>query len=245
MLVAGLVLRLVTGSSAFGLERVDQPSLHWTADDAILANVAVPLGTNVFGIAVGPIESRLAALPGIASAHVTVALPATLAVAIVERMPILAWHVGDATYLVDRDGVIFATTDAAGAAAANVPTITDERVASPFSVTVGSSLDAVDLDVATRLAALVPADIGSSAARLEIRVTDADGYVVRGDTTTWVAVFGFYSPSLRSADLIPGQVQLLRSLLAGRESTVDRVILADDRNGTYTVKQTPKPTKQP
>jgi len=245
MLAAGLLLRLVTSSSAFALEHVDQPSLHWTADDAVLANVAVPLGTNVFGIAVAPIEARLLALPGIASAQVSVALPATLAVAIVERTPILAWRVGDTVYLVDRDGVIFATTDAAGAAAANLPTIGDERVASMFGLAVGGRLDPIDLDVATRLAALVPADIGSSAARLEIRVTDADGYVVRGDTTTWIAVFGFYSPSLRSADLIPGQVQLLRSLIAGRESTVDRVVLADDRNGTYTVMPTPTPTRKP
>jgi hypothetical protein len=211
----------------------------------VLASVAVPLGTNVFGIEVGPVEARLAGLPGIASAHVSVALPATLVVSIVEREPILAWRVGEAEYLVDRGGVLFATTNAAGASAAGVPTVIDARVASPLTLAVGATLDPVDLDVATRLGALTPMEVGSSATRLEVRVTDTDGYLIRGYPTTWVAVFGFYSPALRSVELIPGQVQLLRSLLAGREPTVDRIILADDRNGTYTLKPTPKPTRRP
>ena len=46
-------------------------------------------------------------------------------------------------------------------------------------------------------------------------------------------MFGFYTPTLRTTDLIPGQVRLLRSMLAGREDDVLRVILADDRSGTY------------
>jgi hypothetical protein len=245
MLAAGLLLRLVTSSSVFALDRVDQPSLHWTAGDAVLAKVAVPLGSNVFGIEIGPIESGLATLPGVASAHVAVALPATLAVSIVEREPILAWRVGEAEYLVDRQGVLFASTDAASADAAGLPTVVDARVASPLLLAVGARLAAVDLDVATRLAALTPADIGSSATRLEVRITDTDGYLIRAYPTAWVAVFGFYSPSLRSTDLIPGQVQLLRSLLADREPSVERIILADDRNGTYTLKETPKPTRKP
>ncbi len=245
MLAAGLLLRLVTSSSAFALDRVDQPSLQWTAGDAVLAAIAVQPGTNVFGIEVGPIEARLAALPGIAAARVSVALPATLAVAIVEREAILAWRVGAAAYLVDRDGVLFATTDAAGADAANLPAVLDERVASPLSLAVGASLDPTDFDVATRLAALTPVEVGSVTTRLEVRVTDTDGFVVEPTVPSWMAVFGFYSPSLRSADLIPGQVQLLRSLLADREPMVERIILAGARNGTYTLKPTPAPTRKP
>ena len=39
--------------------------------------------------------------------------------------------------------------------------------------------------------------------------------------------------------MIPGQVELLRSLLAGREAQVASVILADTVNGTYTLKAKP------
>jgi hypothetical protein len=59
---------------------------------------------------------------------------------------------------------------------------------------------------------------------------------------TWSAVFGFYTPTLRTTELIPGQVRLLRSLLAGRETAVRKVILADDESGTYVPVETPKPS---
>ena len=243
MLAAGLLLRFVLSSAVFAVGPVDAPSLRWTSREDLVASVGIPAGTNVFGIEVAPIEARLAAIPGVASARVSVALPGSLVVSIVEREAILAWQVGDTVYLVDRAGALFATSDAAGAAAASLPVVVDDRVASPLTLAVGASLDPVDLDVSTRLAALTPADIGSAASHLEVRVTDTDGYVIGPEPAGWAAVFGFYSPSLRATDLIPGQVQLLRSLLATRESTVDRIILADDRNGTYTLRPTPKPTR--
>jgi hypothetical protein len=239
MLAAGLLLRLVSGSTAFGLDRIDEPSVRWTQADAILAAVALPLGTNVFDVETAPIEARLTQLPAIRSATVSVALPATLVVSVVEREPILAWRVDGTSYLVDRDGVLFATADASTVAAANLRIVTDERAASALDLAVGGRLDPVDLDVATRLAALEPADIGSSATRIAVGVDDVDGYILRAGKPGWTAVFGRYSPSLRSADLIPGQVQLLRSLLAGREPTLDRIILADATNGTYTLRATP------
>ena len=40
-----------------------------------------------------------------------------------------------------------------------------------------------------------------------------DGFVIRADPQGWLAIFGFYTPSLRTPELIPGQVRLLRSLL--------------------------------
>jgi hypothetical protein len=238
MLVAGLMLRLLTGTTSFGLGRVEQPALHWTPADVLVASIAVPLGANVFSIETGPIEARLRALPAVASARVSVSLPDALVVEVGERQPILAWAVGQSTFLVDRDGALFAIADAAGLAAAKVPTIVDARTASPGGLAVGARLDAVDLDVATRLGALVPSDVGSAARSLQVSVGDDFGYVVGSGRGSWVAVFGFYSPTLRSTDLIPGQVQLLRSLLAGREAKVARVILADDHTGTYV----PKPT---
>jgi hypothetical protein len=119
--------------------------------------------------------------------------------------------------------------------------VDDQRAGGGRGIAVGLRLDAVDLDVATRLGSLVPADIGSNAERLRVAVTDADGFIV-GSPGAWVAVFGFYSPATRSTDMIPAQVRLLRSLLAGRESSVARVILASATDGTYVPKRTPKPS---
>ena len=59
-------------------------------------------------------------------------------------------------------------------------------------------------------------------------VTDVDGFIVLAAAGGWDAVFGFYSPATRPTDMIPGQVRLLRSLLAGREPEVRRIILASE-----------------
>jgi hypothetical protein len=72
-------------------------------------------------------------------------------------------------------------------------------------------------------------------------VTDENGFVVSAMPGGWSAVFGFYTPSLRRPDLIAGQVRLLRSLLGGREPSVDRVILASDTSGTLI----PRPSATP
>ncbi len=52
----------------------------------------------------------------------------------------------------------------------------------------------------------------------------------------WTAIFGFYTPSVRPADLIPAQVRLLRSLLGVREDRLKRAILASGDAGTYTLR---------
>jgi hypothetical protein len=102
---------------------------------------------------------------------------------------------------------------------------------------VGGRLGPIELDVATRLLSLRPADIGSAAGALLVRLDDADGWTLRpaGDWP-WTAVLGFYSPTLRPADMVPEQARLLRSLLAGREAQLLRVVVADGSHGTYTTK---------
>jgi hypothetical protein len=103
----------------------------------------------------------------------------------------------------------------------------------------------VTLDAARRLGSLSPADVGSAARSLVLRLDDVDGFTMRTRPAGWAAVFGFYTPTLRTTELVPGQVRLLRSLLAGREATVQRVILADDHSGTYVPLPTPEPTRTP
>jgi hypothetical protein len=84
--------------------------------------------------------------------------------------------------------------------------------------------------------------VGSAAPRLRVAATNADGFVL-STVDGWLAVFGFYSPATRSTDMIPGQVRLLRSLLAGREATLSRIILASETDGTFVPKRTPKPSR--
>jgi POTRA domain, FtsQ-type len=241
MLACGFALTFVTGPTAFGLTRTDVPSLTWTNADAIQAALAQPVGANVFRLETGPLVAAIEALPAVAHAEVSVSLPdAALVVRVEERQPILAWSLGDTRYIADREGRIFATVIKGAAVPAGVAAV-DDRRPRPAGLGIGASLDPVDLDVATRLGSLTPADIGSNAQRLILAVTESDGFILVAPGA-WTAIFGFYSPATRPTDMIPAQVRLLKSLIAGREGSVARIILASGTDGTYVPRPTPKAT---
>lgn len=240
MLATGFLLTFVTGPSAFGLARTEMPALTWTDASLVTAALALEDGTNVFRLGTAPLEAAIRALPAVASANVRVALPeAAVVVTIEERVPVLAWQVGDTRFIADREGTIFATLGDKAPLPAGVAVVDDRRTGGVAPLTIGGRLDAVELDVATRLGSLAPPDVGSNATRLRVAITDLDGFIV---TTPggWTAVFGLYSPATRSTEMIPGQVRLLRSLLAGREGTLSRIILASATDGTYVPKATPR-----
>ena len=202
-------------------------------------------GANLFSLVTLPYEDRIREIPTVRSVDIGVRLPDTIGVRLRERTPILVWRVGARRYLVDGEGRLFARLpEKPPAEPARLPVVEDRRAAA-VGLSVGRSLDRVDLDAATRLGSLVPADVGSAAERLAVFVTDASGFTVRTQPGSWQAVFGFYTPTLRTPELIPGQVRLLRSLLIGREPLVDQVILASETDGTYIPKATPLPSATP
>jgi hypothetical protein len=240
MLAAGFLLTFVTGPSAFALSRTDLPALQWTDPQLVTDALALDPGGNVFRLDTAPLASALLALPAVVAADVEVGLPDAAAVVhIEERAPVLAWQVGETRYVIDRDGVVFALVGRTDILPAGVAVIEDRRTDIAGRLVLGGHLDAVDLDVATRLGSVTPADIGSNAGRLRIVVTDADGFVVAAGNA-WTAVFGFYSPSTRAPAMIPGQVRLLRSFLAQGEASVLRIVLASETDGTYVPRATPK-----
>jgi hypothetical protein len=164
-------------------------------------------------------------------------------VAVTEREALVVWAISDRRYLVDGDGTAFAEIGPELPPEAQaLPLVLDDRLTS-LPLEVGDTLDPVSLDAALRLASLTPADVGSGASELVLRVDDQNGFTMRTRPASWTAVFGFYTPTLRTTELIPGQVRLLRSLLAGREASVSRVVLADDESGTYVPIETPKPSR--
>lgn len=249
-----LVMLTVTGvtyglaaTPAFGFERLEVSGATITPDAAIRERVAIAPGTNLVGLSTQRIVDRLRDLPAIDDAVVSVGLPDVLRVAVRERRPVVVWGVGTQRFAVDAAGLLFA--DLADVAAedpdiAAIPVVTDERVGSA-SLAIRSVLDPVDLDAATRLASLDPSQIGSSAASLAVIITDERGFTVSSGPKGWLAVFGKYGRSQRTPALVPGQVQLLAKLLVGREATLDTIILADDRDGTYLPKPTPRPSASP
>jgi cell division septal protein FtsQ len=241
-LLSVLAVYGVGASSVFAYGRlvVDDRATLLTDPAVVEQRVGLTTGSsNLFLVRADDIASALRELPTVTDAQVTVDLPDTLRIHLLERQPILAWVVGNRRFVVDRDGVIFAVypADAPGPST-SLPAVTDERATST-GLAVGGRLDPVDLDAATRLGSLTPADIGSAKKRLLVSVDDADGYVVRPSPGGPIAVFGFYTPTLRPPAIIPGQVRLLRSLIAGREPSVLRVVLASDTSGTYVPRSSP------
>lgn len=244
LITAGATYGLAT-TSAFGFERLEVSGATLTGADAIRAKVGLDDGTNLVGLATEPIAERLRELPAIRNVDVSVGLPDALRVTVEERRPVIVWAVGDGRFAVDDGGLLFAEVASDPTAVSSAtPIIVDERAASA-GVAVRSVLDPVDLDAATRLGSLTPSQVGSHATSLRVHVTDDRGFTISSGRGGWVAVFGFYGRNLRTPALIPGQVQLLNGLLAGREDTVQTVILADDREGTYIVKPTPRPSATP
>jgi len=238
MLLTAAALYGATASSAFDTRSIDVEGATWTTREQVTRALAVDPDSNLFALRTSELAARLTSLPAVASARVEVALPDGLRVLVVERTPILVWRVGERDLLLDRDGRLFAELDEASRASiGRLRVISDDRTGSA-TLRPGDRIDPVDLDAATRLGSLVPADAGSSARALNVVITDEQGYLVRAWPDGWTAVFGFYTPTLRSPELIPGQVRLLRSLIIGREPTVQRVVLADDRNGTFIPRST-------
>jgi cell division septal protein FtsQ len=232
----------VGASSAFEFVDLRVEGAVFTNPDAAEDAIAGARGTNLFGLATAPLEAELETLPTVERASVAVELPGTLVVTVRERVPVLVWKVGARRYLTDAEGNLFGRLDGEAPEPSEALPVIDDRRASSAGLSVGVRLGPQDVDAATRLASLTPAEVGSAAESLQIRVTDENGFVVRADPQGWSAIFGFYTPSLRTPELIPGQVRLLRSLLIGREPLILRVILASETDGTYVPRPTPKPS---
>ncbi|HEY2916091.1 MAG TPA: FtsQ-type POTRA domain-containing protein, partial [Candidatus Limnocylindrales bacterium] len=122
-----LALDGLTTAPAAAIQRIDVSPLSWTTRDALVHWLGVEPGVNAFALATGSLAARLEELPAVASADVSVHLPGTLDVRVTERQPILGWRVGDVTFLVDRDGMLFALAGGAAGDTAAIPIVVDSR----------------------------------------------------------------------------------------------------------------------
>jgi len=191
--------------------------------------------TNIFQVHTAGIRRALLDLPSVAQAQVMVALPNEMTVTVTERVPVFAIAATDGTYLIDETGVVLQRLGVGEPLPGGLPVIHDDRQTWAPSLVVGSRLDGVDLAALLQLGALTPTEIGSHAAGLTISADDDNGYVVSPTGGGWRAIFGHYTPNLRPPDMIAGQVQCLRSLLAQGEATIKTIYLSplEDRCGTF------------
>jgi hypothetical protein len=245
MLVSSAAVYGVGQATTFEYTDVVVEGATFTDRAAIVEALEAARGANLFTLVTRPLEDQIRTIPTVRGADVSVRLPSSLLVRIRERTAILVWRIGARRYLVDNEGRLFAKLPEAPTAATAALPVIDDRRAAMVDLVVGATLDRVDLDAATRLGSLAPADVGSAAEALLVFISDANGFTIRTRPASWQAVFGFYTPTLRTPELVPGQVRLLRSLLIGREPLVDKVILASETDGTFTLKPSPSPSASP
>jgi len=254
MLLASFLLPPVAARAS--LTTVKQISVVGTLlldPDAVIAAANIPIGSSLLGVNLRAAEEAVAALPLVASVRVSAGLPDGIQIRVREKSLLLRWQIGDRVYAVTERGELLGETASldfaptASVALAAAPLLYDDREPSPLPT--AGELTATELDVATRLASLTSEDLGTTATTLSLRLLSDFGFVVEatGPSIEWHAVFGIYSASIRPTSMIPGQVRLLRSLLAGRETRIGWVILADDQAGTYTAKgvRPPPPAVEP
>ena len=245
--VTGLILTVATAGSVgwlvtdhrFNLDAtsVEIGGLLYTDAAAVRGAIGLPVdsSSNAFLLRTEAIRRALLALPAVAAAQVRVVLPNRLSVSITERTPVLRVTHGEATYLVDGDGVVLDVTTADAPQITSLPLIDDKRAELGVPIDVGQAIDPTEATAMLQIGGLTPALVGSAAPALAFSVDDTDGYVVSAGPDGWRAVFGIYTPTLRPPSGIAQQVQCLRSLLATGESAIDTIYLVpqDDRCGTY------------
>jgi cell division septal protein FtsQ len=247
LLLASGVFQWLTVAHEFALDpdEVRIEGLVNTSVDAALEALGLEGGLrpNVFRIRTDTLREELLSLPAVTQASVEVMLPDRLLVTVDERRPIFVWRAGGADHLVDLGGVLFASADGSGAG--GLPLIEDRRSRAPARL--GDRLEPLDLEVVRLLGAVTPEMLDSAAPDLSLTIDDADGFVLTAPTG-WRAVFGHYTPHLRTAGLVDDQVQCLRALLSGQERRVETVFLSPsaERCGTYVPRvgrQPPEPAE--
>jgi hypothetical protein len=229
-----LLLWLLTDES-FRIDEADVriDGLRLADESAVREHLAgLERSPNAFRIRVSELVADLLALPEVASASATVTLPAQVAIAVEERVPILAWSDGSRTWLVDREGTLFAPGSLIDPAGLELPVVEDARLPD-VAPAEGTHLPATDLAVMRQLLTLTPESLGSRAGALQLRVDEHDGYVLHSDRG-WQAIFGHYTPTLQPPEVVPRQVQCLAWLLASHERQLERVRLALSENGCGT-----------
>jgi len=241
---AGLLMLLcaagtygVVGSGAFAFHHLKVDGEHYTSEDTVTTALALQQGANLVRLRTDTLISALRTIPTVGDAQVSIELPDTVRVHIDEREPVLIWAAGESRFLVDRAGLLFApATGETPEAIADLRVINDTRTTAS-GLSVGSVLDPIDLDVATRLGSLKPADLESAAGALDVTVGDEAGFVVSSGTDGWIATFGIYTPTLRPPSIVAGQVRLLRSILIEHgEANLARIDLAKTTAGTFELK---------
>jgi len=151
-------------------------------------------GSALLTVDARSVAAELQRLPAVAEARVAVTLPSSVTVTILEKEPAFIWQTSAVRLIGAADGTVIGQVARRATLPddlAALPLIDDRRVDSR-SIIVGDRLDERILASALRLATVEPAMLGSRTSSVQVRLTDADGFLLVSGDPGWLADFGFY-----------------------------------------------------
>lgn len=104
----------VVTAPGFEVATVQISGARFTGGEIVKTILGLDSSPNVFRIHTDNAAEQLARLPAVEWASVDIQLPSTVIVRLQERTPRMIWVVGSERYVLDQDGVLFGTVDAAG-----------------------------------------------------------------------------------------------------------------------------------
>jgi cell division septal protein FtsQ len=185
----------------FQVRRVTVLGSHLVTTSAVVAAAEVP-EESIFTINGAAIQSRVLALPWVASAVVTTQLPATVRINIIERTPVLRIRRDGADTLIAANGATLPGIDATPAARSGIPVLIDDRAGSP------QALDPQLVQMLGTIAQRFQAVFGCSVAAY---LWGSDDVVSLWTSTGWRAVLGPLDTEAALQSL-PGQIETLAAL---------------------------------
>ncbi|MCW2905049.1 MAG: Polypeptide-transport-associated domain protein FtsQ-type [Streptosporangiaceae bacterium] len=108
--VLGTAAWVLLGSRLLVVRHVEVTGVKLIPRDRVVAVARVPLGTPMVRLHTGAVGARVAGLQEVESVRVQRRWPATVRLAVTERVPLVVVGRGNRYYQMDRDGVIVITT---------------------------------------------------------------------------------------------------------------------------------------
>jgi cell division protein FtsQ len=108
----GALVWVLLGSSLFEARSVQVVGTQELPVDVVQAVAAVPLGTPMLRLDTKVIETRVAAIPRVASVQVRCNIDGTVRIEVTERAPVVLFRHGSSMLLVDATGLAFAAVPA-------------------------------------------------------------------------------------------------------------------------------------
>lgn len=185
--VVGAGMWVALSSPLLRLDRVTVTGVNVDATSRlsvqeVVAAAQAPIGRSLLRVSPGTIRDRVAGLAPVASVRVRRLWPHTLAIAVVERVPVATVAGPGGVRLVDRTGVAFAS-----AAAPPTPGLLDLRLGAPLPI--GAPADApgsADAKAALAVWSSLPTALRGQLRWVSATSPDAVSFALaRGATVVW------------------------------------------------------------